>query len=69
MEKTVSQQGAYVFRKRKPGKKLTAAENEYNKALTRIRNVSNTRYAGSRRLGCWGIGTATHGENMQSYMT
>ena len=37
MEKTVSQQGAYVFRKRKPGKKLTAAENEYDKALAKIR--------------------------------
>ena len=37
MEKIVSQQGAHVSRKRKPGKKLTTAEKEYNKALAKIR--------------------------------
>ena len=37
MEKTVSQQITHVSRKRKPGKKLTPAEKEYNKALAKIR--------------------------------
>ena len=35
--KTVSQQGTHVSRKRKPGKKLTAAEKEYNEALAGVR--------------------------------
>ena len=38
MEKIVSQQGAHVSRKRKPGKELTTAEREYKAlAKTRIR--------------------------------
>ena len=37
MEKIVSQQISHVSRKRKPGKKLTPAEKEYNKALAKIR--------------------------------
>ena len=36
MEKIVTQ-GSHVSRKRKPGKKLTLAEKEYNKALAKIR--------------------------------
>ena len=37
MEKTASQQGARVSRKRKLGKKMTTAEKEYGKALAKIR--------------------------------
>ena len=37
MERIVSQRGARVSRKRKPGKELTPAEKEYNRALAKIR--------------------------------
>ena len=37
MEKIVSGEGSRVSRKRKPGKELTPAEKEYNRALAKIR--------------------------------
>ena len=37
MEKIVSERGSRVSRKRKPGKELTPAEKEYNRALAKIR--------------------------------